>query len=88
MHQAAVPMDAEPDRHAGYGCRRAGEQPTRMVSGAGHDAMMLAERMQSCMLFLRSPGGLSHHPDETVLAEDVEAALAVGLEFLNRLIAG
>ncbi len=28
------------------------------------------------MLFLRSPGGLSHHPDETVREEDVAAALA------------
>ncbi len=29
------------------------------------------------MLFLRSPGGISHHPDETVLEEDVAAALEV-----------
>ncbi len=37
------------------------------------------------MLFLRSPGGLSHHPVETVVAEDVEAALNAGLEFLKLL---
>jgi allantoate deiminase len=30
------------------------------------------------MLFLRSPEGVSHHPDERVLPEDV----AVGLEVL------
>ncbi len=50
----------------------------RMASGAGHDAMIVARRMPAAMLFLRSPGGISHHPDETVLAEDVAAALARG----------
>jgi allantoate deiminase len=54
-----------------------------MVSGAGHDAMILARKVPAAILFLRSPGGISHHPDETVLAEDVEAALAVGLRFLE-----
>jgi hypothetical protein len=28
---------------------------------------------------------VSHHPDETVLVEDVEAALKVGVEFLAHL---
>ena len=65
--------------------RCADVQPMRMMSGAGHDAMIVAARLPSCMLFLRSPGGLSHHPDESVVAEDVEAALAVGLEFLRLL---
>jgi allantoate deiminase len=56
-----------------------------MASGAGHDAMIVARRMPAAMLFLRSPGGISHHPDETVLAEDVDAALDVGREFLEWL---
>jgi hypothetical protein len=37
--------------------------------------MILATRVPVAMLFLRSPGGLSHHPDEAVNASDVEAAL-------------
>jgi allantoate deiminase len=41
--------------------------------------------MPAAMLFLRSPGGISHHPDESVLAEDVEAALEVGMKFLQLL---
>ena len=57
----------------------------RIDSGAGHDAMIMAARMPVAMLFLRSPGGISHHPDETVLEEDVVAALATGLAFLNEL---
>jgi allantoate deiminase len=54
-----------------------------MPSGAGHDAMILAERVPSAMLFLRSPGGLSHHPNEDVLQADVAAALKAGLHFLE-----
>jgi allantoate deiminase len=57
----------------------------RMSSGAGHDAMIMARRMPSAMLFLRSPGGISHHPNETVLLEDVAAALKVGEALLNEL---
>ena len=55
----------------------------RMTSGAGHDAMIVARRMPAAMLFLRSPGGVSHHPDEQVLVEDVAAALRVGTQFLK-----
>jgi allantoate deiminase len=54
-------------------------------SGAGHDAMILAGRMPAAMLFLRSPGGISHHPDEAVTENDVAAALATGLAFLDDL---
>jgi len=34
----------------------AGFPPKRMHSGAGHDAMVMASRMPTAMLFLRSPG--------------------------------
>ena len=57
----------------------------RMASGAGHDAMIMAARMPAAMLFLRSPGGISHHPDETVVEADVAAALAVGHAVLDDL---
>jgi allantoate deiminase len=63
--------------------RGIGIDPVSMVSGAGHDAMILAERVPSTMIFLRSPGGISHHPDESVRPEDVENALAAGLAFLR-----
>jgi len=41
--------------------------------------------MPTAMLFLRSPGGISHHPAEAVREEDVEAALKVGCKFLQRM---
>ena len=37
------------------------------------------------MVFLRSPGGLSHHPEESVLLSDVALAFSAGLEFLRML---
>jgi allantoate deiminase len=57
----------------------------RMTSGAGHDAMILAPHVPTAMLFLRSPGGISHHPEESVIAADVEAAIRVGLRFMQNV---
>jgi allantoate deiminase len=64
-----------------------GVPASRVVSGAGHDATIMGLRMPAAMMFLRSPGGLSHHPDEAVHEGDVTAALAVGLRFLDLLAA-
>ena len=43
--------------------------------------------MPAAMLFVRSPGGVSHHPDESVHEGDVAAAFAVGLGVLDLLAA-
>jgi allantoate deiminase len=64
-----------------------GLPPKQMHSGAGHDAMIMATRMPATMLFLRSPGGISHNPAESVREEDVQAALEVAVKFLERLAA-
>ena len=85
MEQAAVPMDRELADALERAATRAGHAAKRMTSGAGHDAMVLAERMPSAMLFLRSPGGVSHHPDERVLPEDVAAAIKTVLEMMRLL---
>jgi allantoate deiminase len=63
----------------------AGYPVHRMVSGAGHDAMVMASRMPMAMLFLRSPGGISHHSAESVRIEDVAASLRVGWHFLKQV---
>ena len=80
LEQPAVALTFEVVEEA---VRSAGFPVHRMVSGAGHDAMILAGKVPAAMLFVRSPGGISHHPDESVLAEDVDAALAVGAEVLR-----
>src|SRR5687768_12693892 len=55
--------------------RRAGCDPMRLPSGAGHDAMIMAEVTDVGMLFVRcGAGGVSHNPAETVTAEDVQLA--------------
>jgi allantoate deiminase len=85
LEQPAVPLDPHLTDVLHNAATRAGSPCGRMTSGAGHDAMILAPTIPSTMLFLRSPGGLSHHPDESVLPQDVEAALATALEFLTLL---
>ncbi len=65
--------------------RNAGCESHRMTSGAGHDAMILAERVPSAMIFLKSPGGISHDPVEAVLPEDVEKAIEAGIRLLDQL---
>jgi allantoate deiminase len=87
MDQPAVPMDERLTAFLVEAIEAAGLPVKRMPSGAGHDAMVMAARVPTAMLFLRSPGGISHHPDEAVLKEDVEAALQVGCKFLERLAA-
>ncbi len=56
-----------------------------LMSGAGHDAVVLAGLTPVAMLFVRSPGGISHHPDESVRPEDVAAALDVLEELVHVL---
>jgi allantoate deiminase len=85
MDQPAVSMDAGMLKMLEGAVKASGFPVHRMASGAGHDAMVLAEKAPAAMLFLRSPGGISHHPEETVLVEDVAAALTVGLHFLEEL---
>jgi allantoate deiminase len=84
MDQPAVAMDAQATAALGRAVLSSGHPVHRMVSGAGHDAMIMARRFPTTMLFVRSPGGVSHHPDETVLVEDVAAALVVGAHFLEQ----
>jgi allantoate deiminase len=64
---------------------QSGVPPYRMDSGAGHDAMILAEKVPSAMVFVRSPGGISHNPKESVLVDDVAKAIECGLQLLNQL---
>jgi allantoate deiminase len=51
------------------------ERPMSLFSKAGHDAMAIAEITEIGMLFVRCEGGVSHHPEEFVTAEDVAATI-------------
>ncbi|CAH0496180.1 allantoate amidohydrolase [Novosphingobium sp. CECT 9465] len=63
----------------------AGHTPFRLVSGAGHDAMVMAALCPTAMLFIRCRGGVSHNPAEHVHPADADVALRVMLGFIERL---
>jgi allantoate deiminase len=87
LEQPAVPMDERLTSFVTDAIEAAGMPAKLMTSGAGHDAMVITARVPTTMLFLRSPGGLSHHPAEAVRKEDIDAALRVGRFFLERMAA-
>jgi allantoate deiminase len=84
-HHAAVPADPRLTEQLAQAVREAGYPPHRLVSGAGHDAAVMAGLAPMAMLFVRSPGGVSHHPDERVHPPDVRTALEVMVRFLSSL---
>jgi allantoate deiminase/N-carbamoyl-L-amino-acid hydrolase len=56
----------------------------RLPSGAGHDAMMMANLTEIGMLFVRcGNGGISHNPAEILSAADAEIAAQVFEDFLQ-----
>jgi allantoate deiminase len=63
----------------------AGQPVRRLVSGAGHDAMVMAALCPTAMLFIRCKDGISHNPAEHVDPADADSALRVMLEFIERL---
>ena len=87
LSQASVAMDAFFNDEIEQVILKIGCKPHRMVSGAGHDAMIMAEKVPSAMIFLRTPGGISHDPAESVACEDVEKAIECGLHLLDQLAA-
>jgi N-carbamoyl-L-amino-acid hydrolase len=61
---------------------------TRMPSGAGHDAQILAEVMPSGMMFVPSIGGISHHWSENTSDEDIVFGARVYADAVGRLLKG
>jgi allantoate deiminase len=84
LNQRAVAMNGALTQELMEALTAAGYPARRMPSGAGHDAMVMAACVPTAMLFVRSPGGVSHHPSETVREEDVEASLHVARTFLQQ----
>jgi len=64
-----------------------GHDALSLPSGAGHDAMMMANVTHISMLFVRcGNGGISHHPLETVSVDDVRVAVDVVQRFLAQAV--
>ena len=79
----ATPCDAGLRARLAAAVEAAGCRARLLPSGAGHDAVALARRLPVAMLFVRCKDGLSHHPLESVAAEDVQIALNVMDKFLH-----
>lgn len=67
-------------------CQASGRPWRRLVSGAGHDAGMMAMAVPAGMLFVPSRGGVSHspreHTDDRLLVQGAQALLDGVLELL------
>ena len=72
---AATPCDTRLQRLLGEAVESVQGRSLSLPSGAGHDTIALAERWPVGMLFVRCKGGISHHPAESVMAEDVALAI-------------
>lgn len=57
----------------------------RLPSGAGHDAMVMADLCPVAMLFIRCEGGISHNPAEAVTEADCALAAQAMLHFIDKL---
>jgi len=62
-----------------------GLPPRRLPSGAGHDAMVMADLCPTAMLFIRCEGGISHNPAESVTEADCALAARSMLGFVDKL---
>ncbi len=63
--------------------------PVRYLpSGAGHDAMAMADVTRVAMLFVRCGGGVSHNPAESMTVEDAAISTQVLLSFVRNFSPG
>lgn len=83
-----VPADMSPEigRKIEAASREVYVEPLWMPSGAAHDAMHLARRVPSAMVFIPSIGGRSHDPVENTSEEDIMLGARVLAGTVDRLL--
>jgi N-carbamoyl-L-amino-acid hydrolase len=86
MKAAAAPSDPALQARWEAAVAALGLPVHRMPSGAGHDAMKLAEVMPQAMLFVRGENaGISHNPLESSTAHDCDLAVRAFQHLLEQL---
>lgn len=87
-HEAgSVPCAPWLQRQWAAAIERQGQPVRHLPSGAGHDAMAVAAIADVAMLFVRcGNGGISHHPTETMTAEDAAIAARVFSDFVEHFV--
>jgi len=68
-------------------CKKRVPAPIAWPAARDTIAMILAEKFPAAMIFLRTPGGISHDPAESVHLDDVARALECGQHLLTQLAA-
>ena len=63
-----------------------GAPSLRFSSGAGHDAMVMAEHLPTGMLFIPSIGGRSHTREEDSTEEDIVLGAEVAMSCVEKLL--
>ncbi|MBQ8590673.1 MAG: M20 family metallo-hydrolase [Firmicutes bacterium] len=81
-HEDPVPMDSVLVDDLERCVQEASIPYKRMNSGAGHDSMIIAWEIPTCMIFIPSVNGISHSPKEYTKPED----LGRGCEVLGRML--
>ena len=77
QERAPVPMHRDVRALLARAAQDCGMEPPEMVSGAGHDAQVLAARCKVGMLFVPSIGGRSHCPEEATSPRHLELGTRV-----------
>jgi allantoate deiminase len=85
QRNAATALDPLVIDSVGEAIAACGQEPLRLPSGAGHDAMIMAKLCPSGMIFLRCKDGISHNPAESITVEDADLGVRALLETARRL---
>ncbi|MCQ8226676.1 allantoate amidohydrolase [Pantoea trifolii] len=77
---AATACDARLQQALSHAVETVQGRSLSLPSGAGHDAIAIAERWPVGMLFVRNHRGISHHPAESVQTDDVALGVQAYLQ--------
>jgi len=83
--ESPVPLSERVRQVSAAACQACGIPFQELPSGAGHDAMYIAEIAETGMIFVRCREGISHNPAEFVEPQDITAGAAVLAETALRL---
>lgn len=78
-----VALDAEVQEKLLHTSRSLSFQTEKMTSGAGHDAMNMARRWPTGMVFIPCRDGVSHHPKEYTETQNLINATELLMEYIE-----
>src|SRR5699024_3632010 len=79
-----LPIDEKFQQELAESLEKQDIKPIYIPSGAGHDAMILGSEVPVAMIFVRSKGGVSHHPDEWSDLSDCVNGVHVLKDFIEK----